>query len=398
MDLRELDDPAKFVKGEEVELFPAHTRYANDKDGKPTKQVVKDYTKELLERFAQKTADREKRGQPSAMTIGHTVDDQLDARGVIVRRATEEEQPRIVGYWRKWNVKWSARQQRYVLCATPYYRKEDYEEAKTYPRASVEMWRTMEIVDPVALLRRTPDQPVQVNFSAQGERYRPAANDRRYRFSMETGPMEPEAAKAPGAGAGTDPTGAPSATAPSEEELEKFSACAAAKYPHLDKMHAKFQAEQQAATVAPVAPVAPAPVAPVAPPAPTKDKMSARETELATELAAARKTIRKTELEKIRDVERFEIDVDAEMAEFGDESPNKFAAHLAYIRKNARQDPTADKPWVQTADATADKFSADDVTKAEAYQRQHHARLQQYPPDERADRAMRFVKTGKETA
>lgn len=389
MDLKELDDPEKFIAEEEVELFDAHEQY----------------TKEKLERYAKNSNDRESKGCPSSMTIGHTVDDQLDANGVVVKRAREEDQPRIVGYWRKWSVKWSAKFQAYVLCATPYYKAEDYEEAKKYPKASVELWRHKEIVDPVALLRRTPDRPVQVSFAATGERYRPG-QEPRYRYSMETGMDEPEEKTG---NPGTDPTGAPSATAPSPEDLQKFSACCQATYPHMKAMHDKFAAEAQAATVAPPALAPAAPAAPPAVPPEPKDKMSALESELAEERrkgAATRERLdimaktamlkeRRTALEYKRDVEKYAVDVEKEMKDTENDSAERFAAHLADIPKFYRQDAAAEKPWIDARTPGADKFSAAEEEKANAYYRQHSEELAKIPWEQAWAKARKFAMTGK---
>ena len=406
MDLKELDDPEKFIAEDEVELFPAHKRYGMGPTGRV---LIRDYSKDVLERYVKNIQEREKSGCPPAMTIGHTVDDQKDAKGVVVRYAREEDQPRVVGYWRKWSLKWSAQKQKYCLCATPYYDRRYYEEAKTYPRASVETIPSKEIIDPVAILRRAPDQPVQVSFAAKGERYRPAASEQRYRYSMETGDMEPEEKTG---NPGTDPAGPPSATAPSAEEMDKFSACCQAKYPNMDAMHQKFSADMAAATVAPPAVPAVAPPAPTAKPAmppEAKDKMSAMEADLAEERrknAATRHTLdiltkntrqaeRRSELEKLRDVEKFAVDVDKELKDTESDSPERFAAHVANVRKFYRQDPTAERPWLEAQTPGADKFGAEEQEKVNLYLQQHHDELQKLPWEQRWNKARKFATTGK---
>jgi len=69
----------------------------------------------------------------------------------------ETEQPPIVGYARQFRVGKFGPEKRNCILATFYYFKDRAKEAiEQFPRRSVELWIKDKIIDPIALLKRTP--------------------------------------------------------------------------------------------------------------------------------------------------------------------------------------------------------------------------------------------------
>lgn len=399
-DPADLKDPAKYTRLPRAEVFPEHVRYKMGADGKFTKEVVARFDKAWLSRYAAGCRQREAAGAPCAMTIGHTIDG-----------APESAQPEIVGYWLGHSVEWSPARKCWVMMADPLVQKGREEEAKSYPRASIEAWKHMPVIDPIAILRRTPDQATQWTYQAQ-------THGDRWRFSMEDPDMGP-----------LDPTAAPDAMAPDQEFQNKFSACMASMYPHMQEMHQKYAAEcggqQEPMMDTPSATPATSPATPAAGAdamrfsaleqenKALKDRFSALEQKNAALEKQLRDKDRRAELEKL--ALRFHMDVVEELAATDGLAADKFAAHLQKIEKRyvpLTVDPAAG-PFVDvtgSVNGSPQRFGAGEQgrdapmrengesARAFEHQRKHHERLcREYPdPIDRADAAMRFVKTGKE--
>jgi hypothetical protein len=395
--LVDLDDPSKFVREPEADLFDEHE--VKDKDGR----VIKRVTKADLEQYMAECNTRDLEGCPAAMTCGHTVDDEYDQAGKLVRRATEQEQPPIWGYFRHWKVAYSAQKKRHVLRATPFVMKEHAEEARKYPRASVEAWKTKKIIDPVAILKRTPERPMVWTHQAAGERYKPQDAHRGcYRYAME-----PEAAASGGASDPLDPTAAPRADAPGPEEVKRFEMLAGACFPKLKEMHDKYAAACSAA------PAMDAPAPGAAEPSkgkPMDDKEKHEMDELKKLVKVQGETNARLERGLVesarrRDLEKyqargFQFDLEDELKDVVDLGPEKYAAHLKRIERYVK-DPAAGEPLVNTsgpagAGETADKFGMAQMEKANEYMEQNHAALQKLPFDERWQKARKFAMTGKD--
>jgi hypothetical protein len=187
--MAKFDDPSLWVVDHDIPLFDAHTEPIKDADGNPTGKTIT-FDKALLEQYALNMNLRDEAGTPAAITIGHTTDD-----------PNEKNQPEIVGYARGFYVApFGPKGKLGILASKFYYFKDRYEEAKTYPRVSVERWGgKSKIMDPIALLRRTPALNVGVRMSkGTGVRYN-FAGEPRVRYAMEVGMPEQYA---PGGAAG----------------------------------------------------------------------------------------------------------------------------------------------------------------------------------------------------
>jgi hypothetical protein len=125
-----------------IKVFAEHARTARGKNGK--KRTVS-FTREKLDRIAEKSNRRDEIGQWCPLMLGHTEDGK-----------PETDQPDIVGYARHFKVGYDKTLGKHVVTATYYLRKEDAAEAKRYPRTSVEVWADDEFFDPISLLKRTP--------------------------------------------------------------------------------------------------------------------------------------------------------------------------------------------------------------------------------------------------
>lgn len=138
--LAELKDPAKYRMVPGVAIFDAHVERRNGK-------VVRRFGKKELEEIASRCNAREKkRATLSPIAIGHTDPEEPD----------EKKQPEGVGYARNYRVGYDRDLNNWVIQADYYIRQDRYKEARTYPRTSIELWAEDRIIDPIALLRRTP--------------------------------------------------------------------------------------------------------------------------------------------------------------------------------------------------------------------------------------------------
>jgi hypothetical protein len=389
--LDDLKNPEKYVAEPEAELFDEHE--VRDKAGNLLKKV----TKADLDQYAMESNKRASEGCPSAMTIGHTVDDEMDPDGRLIRRATEQDQPPIVGYFLGWNVKYSAVKKRYVLCATPHVMKERYLEAKQYPRASVEAWPTRKVIDPVAILKRTPERPMVWTNAAVGNRWKPEAQgEPRYRYAMEDG--EPDTSKKIPEGTGAQMVGEPT-----PEELERFGMCMKKKYPHLEEMHEKYAAACGAA-----------PTMAVGSQTMMDEKEKHAMAELEKKAKAQEETIKNLEKGLRHEARSKEIEQYAAILEKGekeeilDETPEKYALHKERLVERAARmgDPTAyrmiDTSRAEAKTGTTKQFGTDptggDLERATKYMADHHEELQKLPNHEaRWEKAKRFAMTGKDS-
>ena len=141
-----------------VNVFDAH----KDHDA-VSGEVIRSFDLEKLEKIVLACNRRDKLGQPCPLTIGHTIEGKVP----------EKYQPEIVGYARKFRVEYDARLERWVIKATYYVRKERLEEARSFPRVSVEYWPGDDIFDPISLIRRTPKRDLgQWTYAAGSQRVR----------------------------------------------------------------------------------------------------------------------------------------------------------------------------------------------------------------------------------
>jgi hypothetical protein len=147
--VKALMDPARFTKVPGCVVFDEHDEY-NEKH-----ELVEKFDKARLEKMAARNNKRALTGQLTPLSIGHTIDDEVDDEGKVTYKAKEEDQPELVGYAHNFRVKFSKRLNKYVIKADFYVRNDRLQHAATFPRVSIERWKDG-VIDPVALLRRTP--------------------------------------------------------------------------------------------------------------------------------------------------------------------------------------------------------------------------------------------------
>ncbi len=124
--------------------------------------------KARLETIAGVMNARDKK-QPCPLTRGHTVPHQYDDNGKLIRPSGEHEQPITFGYGREYKVAYDDTLERHVIRGSLWLDKQHSEEAKTYPRISVEFWPQQNEFAPIALLRRTPKRDLgQWIYSRRG--------------------------------------------------------------------------------------------------------------------------------------------------------------------------------------------------------------------------------------
>ena len=173
LNLAELDDPDKWVFCDDVPVFDEHDEHQcpgcqkgmSDRPFRCQKcgqasRLVRRFGKVDLEEIAAGCNVRDGQGNLCPLTIGHMAD------GV-----PEKQQPELVGYARKFWVGYHPGLKRNVILARYQVRKDRYDDARTYPRSSVELWLRDRFIDPIALLRRTPQRDLgQWVYSKGGDK------------------------------------------------------------------------------------------------------------------------------------------------------------------------------------------------------------------------------------
>lgn len=159
--LKHLQNPDLFVRVPDVNVFDEHEDvYYEDEDGRPCGpdaegaiRKVRRFTKDDLIRIARNCNKRDRKGSLSPLTFGHT----------NPREKDETKQPPPRGYALGYRVAYDSDLGCHVIRTNLHWRKEHYEDAKTYPRLSIELWPSddgEEIIDPVSALRRTPARDI----------------------------------------------------------------------------------------------------------------------------------------------------------------------------------------------------------------------------------------------
>ena len=180
-DLRNAD---RYVRVPGVDIFDEHAEYYyEDEDGHPVPKGTRGarkrkrvFKREDLERIANNCNKRDRTGSLSPLTLGHTDPEEPD----------ERKQPVPVGYALNYRVRFDNDRNKHMLVADYYIRKDKYDLAKTFPRTSIELWPDdkEEIIDPIALLRRTPQRDLGQWTYSRGRHV--------LRYSMEFKPMNDE--------------------------------------------------------------------------------------------------------------------------------------------------------------------------------------------------------------
>lgn len=232
----------EFFRG--VPVFDEHDEYQCVGCGGPVQDVpyqcarcgqparlVRRFDKPELDRIAAKNNERT-RVQPSPLSLGHTIPG-----------APEFQQPVAVGYAGGYGVQFSDKHGRHVLTTDFAIRKDRVQEARTYPRVSVELWPKDGVIDPIALLRRTPQRDLgQWCYQADGGRlvYSREGDWMQYAngfnpptpqvppqspYPMPPQPQMPTGQQPPQPVFQGDPTLPPDADAPDPAEMDRFMRC-----------------------------------------------------------------------------------------------------------------------------------------------------------------------------
>lgn len=148
-----LSDENLYVKVPNVAIFDEHEeRYFVDANGRKCEEadsvdeVVRKFDRNELQEIADSCNERDESGSLSPLVFGHTIPGEKD----------EAKQPPPKGYALGYGVRKDDGLGRFVLTTDFYVRKDHFEAAKTFPRISVELWPKHKVVDPIALIRRTP--------------------------------------------------------------------------------------------------------------------------------------------------------------------------------------------------------------------------------------------------
>lgn len=185
--LSELRDSGKYVRIRDVSVFDEHSEtYYVDGDGRPclkgdpgAKKVVRKFGRKELEQIAARCNARDQKGSLSPLTFGHTKPAVENADG-STEPADERKQPKPRGYAATWKVVFDPEEKKHLLKTDFHISRSEYPEAKTYPRVSVELWPKQGVIDPIALLRRTPQRDLgQWTYAA-------ASGEAVLRYSMES--------------------------------------------------------------------------------------------------------------------------------------------------------------------------------------------------------------------
>lgn len=119
-------------------------------------EVLDNIDRSRLEQIAYNCNQRDAIKQYAPLVIGHTLHAERDKDGRPLFMPREQDQPRARGYARNFRVEFNANLGRHVCYADFWVFEEDFAEASTYPRTSVEYFPHRDIFDPIALIRKTP--------------------------------------------------------------------------------------------------------------------------------------------------------------------------------------------------------------------------------------------------
>jgi hypothetical protein len=173
---RRFDRSDDWVIRDAVPVFAEHEKTVKAKDG--TDDVVR-FDRDALQEIAANCNRRESEtGDACPLILGHIPND-----------AAEMDLGDIVGYARNFRVGRFGPAQKLGILATFYFLKDKYDAAMQHPRRSVELWTRDQIIDPIALLKRTP----QLDLGLLTYQRNYASKHKRYLYAMGDDPMEPDA-------------------------------------------------------------------------------------------------------------------------------------------------------------------------------------------------------------
>lgn len=335
-------------------VWPGRVVFDLHDEHDPSGRLLRRFDEPALREIASRCAARDARGAWCPLTIGHTVPG-----------APETHQPESVGYARNWRVGPDPVTGRPALLADFHIRQDRLAEAQTYARVSVELWPKDLIIDPVALLRRTPRLDVpqwvygregqslskeQGNSPQEGSpqwEYRLTGDNRPVlRYSREStmpvpavpGPMN--AMPSPGGmGAPPPPGGGGDDMAGKLEQYMRHCA----SHPHARALQDHYGKAEGAGGLPGAPPMPPLgaepPMSPPAPPpGPGGPEQFSRDAEIArlqAQLAGLQRenrlNSRRQDIQALAD-EGIDLNVDEELAELGDLEPARYQRELTRIK------------------------------------------------------------------
>ena len=163
-------DSGEFELVSGVPIFDEHEEWARGPGGKPI--LLRNFDHARLAEIVKTTNARKRTGDLAPIGLGHTVSDQKDATGKVTYKAKETDQPPIVGYIGKFATGHFGPDKKFGILADFYMKKRikipgpdgELQEISgrdalaEFPRRSIEIWYSENLIDWVALLRRTPER------------------------------------------------------------------------------------------------------------------------------------------------------------------------------------------------------------------------------------------------
>lgn len=388
----DLEDPDKWVVYRRVAIFDEHDEWQLP-GGKvvftrPGQQppagakLIRHFGPDELQEIADHNNLRaEATGDFTPIVIGHT-------RPNI----PEEEQPEIVGFGKDFGLSLFGKDNRTVLHTTFCIRKDKHAKAMEYPRRSVELWKSDMVIDPIALLKRTPQRDLGLlTYDRTG---RPG----RIFYSMED--FSVNDTPPPAAGDDND-------DALVQKMSKHFIKADHPAWKYACDQHAKYSAPSGSNTampgpddIPPPPPPPPSAGAAVPPPPPGDDKLrmqkeqesiyaaryEKRIADLEAQIAADRKVREKDLLayqrtERERDLvqlqaEGYEFDRAELLDDLAALPAEQYAKRLVWVRKYAKRAPVSNG-WVPTYSQSveptgeAQGMSGEQYEKAMQYMRTH---------------------------
>lgn len=382
----------EFELVEDIPLFDLHDEYDERKlvDGKPNPnlgKLVRRFDKKRLEAIADKCNERLKSGDLSPIGLGHTIPG-----------AKEVDQPDIVGYVGPYRVGVFGPKEKLGVLSSFYMKKQvelpdgqggkkvisGKDVLKTFPRRSVELWFKDNMIDWVALLKRTPERDLGLTAYQRTE----SLADGKIRYSMEDyqNPTHLPDAR------GKDPSAEEvDELTPDEKKMaERFWKHYTMSNPGLDEACKKY-----AAFLSPTNGWLPTPNAKEQPMTPEEvgrfqkdhdelnkkleavqkecESLKAKNAELEGNVARqARLTRYEKQLVELCDKERVVMDIQEELIEHADDAPERFEKFLEKAKRTYRKveedgDPTVGR-FVKTDDP-ADPNNISEAKAARVYQK-----------------------------
>ena len=142
----QLNQPSRWKIRRSVPVFDEHDEYG--KDGRLQRRFGPQELQEIADSCNRRERDT---GDVCPLTKGHTI-----------QGAPEDQQPEILGYARNFHVGRFGAAQKLGILADFYFYPDRYKVAMSFPRRSVELYFRDKILDPIALLRRTPQRDLGV--------------------------------------------------------------------------------------------------------------------------------------------------------------------------------------------------------------------------------------------